>query len=344
MKATFSWRGLFLKGLIGTIAFALVNVFVYRTSDYFAELRAYRSAVDLLLAKPDVTQVLVGDSHVARLRANLLHDSVYNLATGGDGLRECYAKLRYLFEHDTRVNTVYLSLDYHMFGAGRLRSANGAFADWYLLRSFSAHGFEKGWLSALMNIVPLFNDDYAQYMRTKFGAVLKRSAGIRMPPPKPVWFLLSEEERISRAHRTGLSDHVQLDEFDEPYLWIERIVALTRAHNVRLIGVRYPAHPAYASAATPDRMERIHDRVAQLGVQDVRDFRSTFSRPECFTDADHLSPAGALVLARMLEVPVRTGVTGWAWALDERHPKAPVEPARCMDQLPPPPPTSSVSR
>ena len=177
-----------------------------------------------------------------RLNQTTLDADVYNLAAPGDSLREGYAKLRYVLGRPTHIRQIYLSVDLHMFGTGRLRSANGAFADQYLVLSNSPYGLDKGRLGGLLNAVPLFNDDFVQFTRARIRVTLARKPSVTDKPPELPWFDLSETERAARARRTGDGDHNQVGRLEEPFLWIGRIVALARAHDATVIGVRYPAH------------------------------------------------------------------------------------------------------
>jgi hypothetical protein len=295
-----SWREVVVKAIAATAVFAIANVVVYSTSNYFDYLRDYHSTVNGIFARPDVTRVLVGDSHVARLNQTSLDADVYNLAAPGDSLRECYAKLRYVLGRHTHIRTVLLSIDLNMFGAGRLRSANGAFADQYLVLSNSPYGLEKGRLGGIFNAVPLFNDDFVQYTRARIHDALTRKLTAADKPTEPPWFELSETERAARAQRTGDGDHSQVGRLDEPFAWIARIVSLAHAHDAVVIGVRYPAHPDYFSTVSRDDVKRMNDRLARSGLNEIRDLRYAFDDPTCFEDPDHVSPSGAAAVARLL--------------------------------------------
>jgi hypothetical protein len=295
-----SWWQLFVKAIAAAAVFAVANVVVYWSSSYFDHLRDYRSTVNGLLARPNVTTVLLGDSHVAHLNQTSLAGDVYNLAAPGDSLREGYAKLRYVLGRQTHIRKVFLSVDLNMFGAGRLRSANGAFADQYLVLSNSPYGLDKGRLGGILNAVPLLNDDFVQYARARIHDALTHKLTAAVKPTEPPWFELSETERAARAQRTGDGDHSQVGELDEPFAWIARIVELAHARNVVVIGVRYPAHPDYFSTVSRLDMERMNDRLARSGLNEIRDLRYAFDDPRCFEDPDHVSPLGASAVARLL--------------------------------------------
>jgi hypothetical protein len=316
-----SWREVVVKAIAATAVFAVANITVYSKNSYFDHMRDYRSTVNGLFARPDVTRVLVGDSHVAKLNQTSLDADVYNLAAPGDSLRECYAKLRYVLGRHTHIRTVLLSIDLNMFGTGRLRSANGAFADQYLVLSNSPYGLNKGRLGGIFNAVPLFNDDFVQYTRARIHDALTRKMTAADKPTEPPWFKLSKTERAARAQRTGTGDHSQVGQLEEPFAWIARIVALTRAHNIVVIGVRYPAHPDYFSTVSRGDVKRMNDRLVRSGLNEIRDLRYAFNDPKCFEDPDHVSPAGATTVARLLGLS-----------------SAPASPSPCVD------PGAAVSR
>ena len=295
-----SWRRLFAKVIAATAVFAVVNVIVYSTSNYFDHLRDYRSTVNGFFAHRYVTRVLVGDSHVERLNQTSLDADVYNLAAPGDSLRECYAKLRYVLGRSTNIRTVFLSVDFHMFGTDRMRSANGAFADQYLVLSNSPYGLDRGRLGGILDSVPLFNDDFVQYTRARIHDALTRKPTAADGPTERPWFELAETEREARALRTGEGDHRQVGQLDEPFAWIARIMALARAHDVVVIGVRYPAHRDYFATVSKFDEERVNSRLARSGLNDIRDLRYAFDDPRCFEDPDHVSRSGAAAVARLL--------------------------------------------
>ena len=157
MVARNTWRMLTMKIAVASALFAAANVWIYDTSGYFQREQEYHAVVDGFTSHRHVKSIFVGDSHVAQLDNEILADAAYNVAVGGDGLREVYAKLRYLLSEPNEIDTLFLTADAHMFGTGRLQSSNGAFADMYLLRTGSPYGLEHGRLAAAFNLVPLFS-------------------------------------------------------------------------------------------------------------------------------------------------------------------------------------------
>src|ERR1700680_2609489 len=207
MRTHNSWCSVLLKGLLGTAVFALANLITYQFSGYFEREQAYHGVVSGFFSRPHVKALFVGDSHVAQLDNEYLAAGVYNVGFGGDSLREVYAKLRYLLSEPNELDTLFLTADAHMFGSARLQSSNGAFADLYLLRTASAHGLAHGWLAAAFNLVPLFNDDFVQYLKVRFSQALKGARADRADEEEALWQSLPPPQRAHLALEAGALDH-----------------------------------------------------------------------------------------------------------------------------------------
>lgn len=294
------WKQLAFKAAIGVLLFALANVLVYYTSGFFQRERHYHQTVADLFERPEVSIVLLGDSHVAEIPDAALDVNTHNLAAGGDGYRECYAKLRYLVTKPNRVGTLLLTADYHMFGAGRVQSANRSFVERYLLVTGSAIGYEKGRLSALFNLVPLFNDDFVQYLKKDARERLRRA---RQPAhgAAVLWSDLPEAVRQKRALDTGRGDHAGVGEFEQPLYWFEQILKLAQRHSIDVIPVRYPTSAEYLSQVPAAGKKTIDDALVRIGAPQVIDLGRSLPEPGYFADEDHVNSRGAAALLCLLE-------------------------------------------
>jgi hypothetical protein len=319
-----SWRLLFLKVLAGAALFAVANVFVYQSNQYFQRESEYHDEVSGFFERPAVTALFVGDSHVAQLDNELLPDDLYNVAWGGDSLREVYAKLRYLLWRGCAIRTLYLTADPHMFGADRLQSTNRAFVDPYLLVTRSRYGLEQGWPAAVLNSIPLFNDDFVQYLKKRIALSLHRNDEGMRHLDEVAWSNLTEEERARRARQDGIADHLGIGDYAAPFLWYERIVTLAREHDIRVVTIEYPVHAAYAAAASASAEQRVRAELRRLGVP-LLDFHAAFTDPSYFSDPDHVSRKGAIALLQQLSE--RTGRPCWPaecmWSRDPTMVNAP---------------------
>lgn len=294
------WQQLAFKAAIGVLLFALANVLVYCTSGFFQREKRYHQTVEELFERPEVSVILMGDSHVAEIPDQALGQGTHNLAAGGDGYREGYAKLRYLVARPNKVATLLLTADYHMFGAGRVQSANRSFVERYLLATASPVGYEKGWLSSAFNLVPLFNDDFVQYLKKNTRERLHR---VRHPAPGPavVWSDLPEAVRQQRALETGRSDHAGVGEFEEPLYWFEQILKLAQRHGIDVIPVRYPTSAGYLSQVPAAGKRTIDAALARMGAPAVIDLGHALQEPEYFADEDHVNERGAAAVLCLLE-------------------------------------------
>jgi hypothetical protein len=298
-----TWLGLVRRLLAAGLLFLLANVLVYRFDPFFAKERSYDATVGGLFQRRAAHVLMLGDSHVARLDNSVLASTVYNAAFPGDSLRECDAKLSYLVDHDRNIDTVIMTADPHMFGDGRLRSSNRTFADRYFLVEGSTVGLEQGVLSAIRQQIPLLNDDYVQFLRTRINASLgpRRSNRISEPSSDGSWASLPDAERARRTLATGEGDHLGVGLREEPFEWYRRIVELARARKIRIIAVRYPANAEYFASLSTDQMQRVDRELAKMGISKILDFRYAFTNADDFVDADHLSVKGVLKLLALME-------------------------------------------
>ena len=306
MRLRNTWRTLAIKITVAIGIFAAANLLTYETSGYFLREHEYYAVVAGFTEHQHVRSVFVGDSHVAQLDNEILADDAYNVAFGGDGLREIYAKLRYLLSRPNEIDTLFLTADAHMFGTGRLQSSNGAFADMYLLRTGSPFGLEHGRLATVFNLVPLFNDDFVQYLKLDIAKGWKRSPrGGDDEDTDAGWSSRPQEERERIARETGIGDHRGIGAHSEPFQWYVRIVDLARAHGVHVIAVRYPSTAAYLESETPADDMVIDRALAAVGLADILDYRHVFADASYFKDPDHLSKKGIAALMQLLENQTR---------------------------------------
>ena len=305
MAVSLSWRSLLLRGLIGVALFAAANVITYESSGYFQREHDYHDEVSDYFDRPSATAVFAGDSHVAQLENSLLSDGAYNVAWGGDSLREVYAKLRYLVSRHAKIDTLFLTADPHMFGSGRLQSSNRSFVNEYLLLTASPYGIDHGWPSTALGLVPLFNDDFVQYLKKKVSVSLKREPATQVRDDSAAWQSLTDEEREREARATGEGDHAGIGTHREPFEWFERITALARENGIHVVAIQYPSHSAYISAIPPAADALVNSELGRLGISTVIDLRNVFSDPSYFADEDHVSRKGAIALLQILSE--RTG-------------------------------------
>jgi hypothetical protein len=302
--------------MIGIVLFLAANLLVYRTSGYFEKLRAYHKQVEAIFIRPDVRVLIAGDSHFAvplnGYLDGLQDGAAYSVAFGGDGLRECYGKVRYILKRHPSIDTLIITAEPHMFGRGRLESSNRSFADLYFLSEADAVGLKKGWLSTLMNQLPLCNDDFVQYLR-KVGAEKLKSVLSKVPPRSALadrfrstdssgsWQRLSEAQRMEKARATGLMDHKGVGEYEEPFVWYRRLLELATSRNVQVIGVRLPVERGYAAEISPESISAIDTFLRRNGIARILDLRNLFADSAYFDDADHVDERFAGTLVSVLE-------------------------------------------
>ena len=298
-----TWKALIGRLLVGAAIFVVANVIVYAVSPFFVQAREYEATVDGLLERPNAHILILGDSHVAQLRNAYLAGTAYNAAVGGDSFRECYAKLLYLSDRHPEIDTLILTVDAHMFGRGRVQSSNRGFADRYFLLAGSTVGLDQGSSTAIRQQIPLFNDDFLQYLRK---AIMDRLG--RMKPVKGTgmateksWADRTETERFKLAKSTGDMDHRGIAEHREPIEWFERIVKLARQRGIRIVAVRYPAHREYFASISDEQAAKLDRELQRMGITSILEFHDSFASPQYFKDPDHVSAEGAYKLLHLMQ-------------------------------------------
>lgn len=309
MQSNYSWHMLFRNLAIWAAFFAIANTVIYWTCGYFEKQRNYRNQVQAIFERPTVRVLFAGDSHIATPLNDYLNSiprgAAFSIAAGGDGMRECYAKVRYILNQCQAIHTLIVSADPHMFGRRRLESSNRSYADVYFLATKDPAGLKRGLLPTLMNQIPLFNDDFVQYIRRVSSMSLiasSRSASGGSPKSAPAaWDLLSEEERTTKAYAVGRKDNECAGEYVEPFRWYRQLLDLARSRKLRVVGVRMPVHRGYAAQIPQERVAAIDDFLRGNGMAAIVDLRDLFDDPVYFEDPDHVKRQWAETLVRVLE-------------------------------------------
>jgi hypothetical protein len=306
MPRSFSWTRLISQLLIAVVLFVAANVVTYETSGFFQKEHEYRQVVAGIARHRDVKLIFSGDSHFAVPLNDYLDENAaapgYSIAAGGDSLRESFAKVRRVLETTKGIDTLILTADPHMFGKGRLESSNRSFADIYYIEAWDRSGLQKNIWSAMLQQVPLFNEDFLQYFRKDLGSMLSQTKTTARGAGDPLaWSRLSDEQRLSSAVETGKGDHAGVGDSQVPFGWYQRILDVAREHHVKVIGVRFPVHPGYSGQVSVQKVAELDAWLTAHGVSQIIDLRNELTDPRDFEDEDHLNETGATKIVKVLE-------------------------------------------
>ena len=226
----------------------------------------------------------------------------YSIAAGGDSLRESFAKVRHVLRTTKTIDTLILTADPHMFGKGRLESSNRSFADVYYIEAWDRSGLQKNMWSALLQQVPLFNEDFLQYFRKDLGTMLSHTKTTARGAGDPLaWSRLTDAQRLESAIATGKGDHAGIGDSQVPFGWYLRILAVARKHNVKDNKKRFPVHPGYSAQVSSQLVADLDSWLMSQGVAQIIDLRNELTDPRDFEDEDHLNEAGAAKIVKVLE-------------------------------------------
>ncbi len=301
-----SWTRLAAHCMAGVLAFVAANVYTFRTSGFFQREQEYNAQVSQIDTHRNVHVVFAGDSHFAVPLNDFLNGNAsgpaYSLAAGGDSLRESFAKVRHVLQTTPGIDTLILTADPHMFATGRLESSNRSFADIYFIEAWDRSGVRHNLWSAILQQVPLFNEDFLQYFRKDLSVLVTHSAKRARAAGDPLaWSRLTDAERMRSAVATGVGDHDGLGSVQEPYVWYTRILDLARERHVRVIGARFPVHPGYSAQAPADKVAELDSFLLGHGVSQIIDLRNALTDPKDFEDEDHVNEYGAPAVVMILE-------------------------------------------
>jgi hypothetical protein len=306
MTRSFSWMRLISQCVIAVLLFVAANIFTYETSGFFQKEHEYTRQVAAIATHRDARIIFAGDSHFAVPLNDYLNDRTeapgYSIAAGGDSLRESFAKVRRVLATTPGIDTLILTADPHMFGKGRLESSNRSFADRYFIEEWDASGLQHNVWSAILQQVPLFDEDFLQYFRKDLGSLLSHTRTHARGEGDPLaWSRLTEEQRLASAVETGRGDHAGVGDVQTPFVWYQRILDLAREHHVRVIGVRFPVNAGYSAQVSADQVAAIDSFLMSHGVAQIIDLRDALTDPRDFEDEDHVNETGAALVVKMLE-------------------------------------------
>ena len=293
--------------LLFAIPFVPLNVYLYYTSPYFQKEKDYHATIEGFFAKPGVRTLILGDSHPGALTNDMLNDETYNLAFGGDGLKETYLKLKYVLDQPHSVEYVLLTADAQMFGARRVQSSNNAFLNPYVLKTGEYDIYGRNMLATLADMVPLFNDAYIEYLNKNLqdrlsGNIAKRDLYEEFRRDHYKWSRdLSQAERVELALKTGVSDHrgVMGDTIQLHYY--RKIVDLCVARGIQVAGVKYPAMDEYLAGLEPGPQAELQAFLATLPFDTLLDYRRFTQDPTLLKNEDHVNDDGAILLLERME-------------------------------------------
>lgn len=297
------------------------------TSEYLAKLT---------LGSPGRTRVLIsGDSHPNKAFSPVvLPDSIVSVAFGSDGLRDAELKLRTLLARGVKPAYFILEADDHVAAVVRETVNNEslvvlgvAAADYNLVYDRSLSRL-KHWT---LRHVPLTDVRNRNMLFLALSEQFQRTIGTLHPPMvRPgagqTWATLpaAGRARIVQNRRTAMlgRTHYELSSVLRGS-WV-RILQLCRARGIRVVAVRYPLTPEYLAAEVRYYDVRpMRALLRALPPDTLLDYTRLFlQRPECFEDADHLSPLGGRTFTARFLADLR----GVMAVLPPAPPPAPLNP------------------
>jgi len=295
-----------VKGAIIAVVFAMINLYAYTTSPYFEKQRTYHDQIESYFDK-NAKILIVGDSHPGVLKNSMLNDVTHNIASGGDGFKESYLKLRYILSQSQAVEIVFLTSDAQMFSTRRSQSSNAAFLHKYSLLLNEMDVYQHDHLSVLVQMVPLFNDSYIDYINKDLQNIIsgdkkKVILDQSLRGNESLWSTsYTPLQRVKKAIETGKKDHAGVMEDKALPKYYRKIIILCKEYNIRIIGVRYPAMKEYFEQLSSQKNLHLEAFLKSLPFEKILDYRNFSQNPKLYNNEDHLNKDGALQLLRQME-------------------------------------------
>ena len=305
----------FAAGLL--IIFAILSlVYGYRVRDrdfYFEQLADFDSPQN----NPRV--VLFGDSRVAfNFSRRELPPEIYNFGHPGEALRPLYLRAEHALREKPSIKVVVIQIDDHVLS--QYRDDRYEFAKQLAFATYNdiaeAYPIDRPtWFEQyVLEKIPLLDKEQRRLLMQVMIADARHSlTGKRITraiyldrcndfkhSDEGSWVKLSEKQRtdaaleqVKRKLVAVLQPHLR-DVFD-------KFVALVKARNLKLVGIRTPMVPEFIEGGKSVDMHALHKYFAGLPFDRILDYTDIFhDRPELFTDPDHLNLAGAALLSRRL--------------------------------------------
>ncbi|WPR75254.1 hypothetical protein [Algoriphagus sp. NG3] len=241
---------------------------------------------------------LLADSHGVPLGDFTENHQVHNFSGHSDSYLDMERKLNFLIRN-TKVEKIYLSVDDHTLSPTREKQNN---------LDRSAYYTEAEDFSSYRDyIVDKYLKYYCVFLNDRYSLIIKnfiqdelfdfrKWGGVRS---KSSWEDLSDQQqetisqdRISNYFETDIPSEKMSDS-------LERIIALCKAKNIELIGLRFPISKTYADLLDEESYDA--DDLLIDHHYPVADFDSLFlEQDEMFRDMDHLDREGGEEFVKIL--------------------------------------------
>ncbi len=241
---------------------------------------------------------LLADSHGVPLGDFTENHQVHNFSGHSDSYLDMERKLNYLIRN-TKVEKIYLSVDDHTLSPTREKQNN---------LDRSAYYTEAEDFSSYRDyIVDKYLQYYCVFLNDRYSLIIKnfiqdelfdfrKWGGVRS---KSSWEDLSDQQqetisqdRINNYFETDIPSEKMSDS-------LERIIALCKAKNIELIGLRFPISKTYADLLDEESYDA-DDLLIDHNLP-VADFDSLFlEQDEMFRDMDHLDRDGGEIFVKIL--------------------------------------------
>ena len=282
--------------IFALFALFTLNLIIYFTIIYPEVYKPYERVVE------DVKHhnLIFADSHGWSLTNNnpeghrlLDNHNISNLSYGSDSYVDILFKLKYLIENDYRIDTIYLSIDPHMFGKKRIRNNNKYRSITYSEYDLYSNSFETNKIDFL----------FRKYIRKYISAFDTKNSK------------LMQKYLESKINKTTDSISIEWDNLDEDtknaksvlkfnefysagpskklISVYNKILQICYVRDIEVILMKYPLAPSLENMDIPDEFKDLFEDL-NLGRHNIIEIKGL--KDHYFENQDHVNKKGARVI------------------------------------------------
>lgn len=284
-----------LNSLLFLSIFLVLNIVVY----LFAQ-DVYHEGYNKL---PDKTfrSFIFADSYAMPLKNYGEDYGVYNFSTPSDSYFDIKRKITYLIRNDYQIDSVYLAVDNHTLSLNRTQMNNMDRSVYYSTRKDFDNSFDYikdryiRYYGAIFR--PSIRSLLRSYLFQKLRSTIKGESQIKSD--KSDWSYLTESQRKAEAEALVELQFPSQNSSEELEKVLEEIIALSKAHNFELVGVKFPITASYLKAMN-NANYGADELLAAHGISVLNFKRKYLNKHEYFADPNHLNDIGGETFTKVL--------------------------------------------
>ncbi len=243
--------------------------------------------------------VLMGDSQIQRLKAEMFTPNTINLASSGEPYFFTYNKIKKLLNNeDSKIKKIILGVSAHNFGASYDRLCDVTLPVGKHMLKIHLYFFSLDNYSDFVNVhnFPVYELFSAIYYRTPaFGGEYESDKS------HPTMEIINS---IFENHYESLVRAKKNKYFQRKYLY--KIDSICTQKNVDLILVSTPYHSEYKKKVPAEYYDFLNETIKKIPDSNYISFLSEETDPGLLSDANHLNKRGAVIYTDIINQKIKS--------------------------------------